>query len=71
MGTENKSRVGNRIFYTILILLILGSVGATFYKIVWQKDYQIVAEVFCDPALESCFDRYPKIKTLFTPRLIV
>ena len=51
---ENKSKVGNRVFYTILILLILGSVGVTFYKIVIQKDYQIVAEVSCDPAVEKC-----------------
>ncbi len=50
-----KSSVGNRIFYIVLILLILGSVGVTFYKIVWQKDYQIVAEVSCDPTAESCF----------------
>lgn len=55
METENKSKTGDRVFYTILILLILGSVGATFYKIVWQKDYQIVAEVSCDPTIESCF----------------
>lgn len=52
---NKKSTWGNRIFYTILILLILGSVGATFYRIVVQKDYQIVAEVSCDPATESCF----------------
>jgi len=52
---EEKSKVGNRIFYIVLILLILGSVGVTFYKIVWQKDYQIVAEVSCDPTVESCF----------------
>jgi hypothetical protein len=45
----------NKIFYTILILLILGSVGFTFWRIVIQKDYQIVAEVSCDPATESCF----------------
>jgi hypothetical protein len=51
----NKSMVGNRIFYIILILLILGSVGVTFYKIVWQKDYQIEAETSCDPVIESCF----------------
>jgi len=52
---ENKSKLGNRIFYVILILLILGSVGATFYKIVILKDYQIEAETSCDPTVESCF----------------
>lgn len=50
-----KNVWGNRIFYTILILLILASVGFTFWRIVIQKDYQIVAEVSCDPATESCF----------------
>lgn len=50
---QDKSKVGNRIFYVILALLILGSIGATFYKIVWQKNYQIVAETSCDPQTEQ------------------
>jgi len=54
-NSENKSTWSNRIFYTIFILLIVGSVGFTFSRIVIQKDYQIIAEVFCDPAQESCF----------------
>ena len=45
----------NIIFYTILILLIVGSVAATFYRIVILKDYQIVAQVSCDPTYEKCF----------------
>lgn len=52
---ENKSRVSNIIFYTVFILLILGSVGFTFWRIVIQKDYQIVSETSCDPVTESCF----------------
>jgi len=52
---EEKSRVGNRVFYIVLILLILGSVGFTFWRIVIQKDYQIEAETSCDPVIESCF----------------
>ena len=56
METINtKTTWGNRIFYTVLILLILGSVGFTYWRIVIQKDYQIVAEVSCDPTTESCF----------------
>ncbi len=47
--------MANKIFYTILALLILGSVGVTFYKIVIQKNYQIVAEASCDPETEKCF----------------
>ena len=50
---ENKSKIGNSFFYIILVLLILGSMGATFYKIVWQKNYQIVAETSCDPQTEQ------------------
>jgi len=53
--TSNKSKTGNRVFYTILVLLILGSIGATFYKIVIQKNYQITAETSCNPTTESCF----------------
>jgi hypothetical protein len=52
--------MANKIFYTILILLILGSVGFTFWRIVIQKDYQIIAEVSCDPVTESCFHYEPE-----------
>ena len=53
--TEQKSNKGNKIFYIILALLILVSVGVTFYKIVILKNYQIVSQVSCDPATEKCF----------------
>ncbi len=55
METNNKSIIANRIFYIIFALLIIGSVSATFYRIVILKDYQIEAEVSCDPTVESCF----------------
>ena len=51
----DKSEMANKIFYIILALLIATSVGVTFYKIVILKDYQIVAQVSCDPASEKCF----------------
>jgi hypothetical protein len=54
-NADKKSKIANRIFYIILTLLILISVGVTFNKIVIQKDYQIVAETSCDPAIEKCF----------------
>lgn len=47
--------MGNKIFYTVLVLLIVVSVATTFYKIVILKDYQIVAEVSCDQTIEKCF----------------
>jgi hypothetical protein len=52
--------MANKIFYTILILLILGSVGFTYWRIVIEKDYQIVAEVSCDPSIETCFRYEPE-----------
>lgn len=56
-NVDKKSQLANRIFYIILALLILGSIGATFYKIVIKKDYQIVAETSCDieTEAEKCF----------------
>lgn len=54
-NTNKKTRVANKIFYVILILLILVSIGVTFVKIVIRKDYQIVAETSCDPQTEKCF----------------
>ena len=53
--TIKSGNKANIIFYTILILLILGSVGVTFYRIVILKDYQIVAQVSCNPIFEKCF----------------
>jgi hypothetical protein len=44
----------NKIFWTILILLIVGSVFATYLRIFVYKDYMLVKEVSCDPSYESC-----------------
>jgi hypothetical protein len=54
-NVDKKSIIANRIFYSVLIILILGSVVVTFIKIVVNKDYQIVAETSCDPYTESCY----------------
>jgi hypothetical protein len=54
-NTEQKSNKANKIFYIIVALLIAGSIGVTFYKIVILKNYQIVAQVSCDPKVEKCF----------------
>lgn len=54
-NTEQKSNKGNKIFFTILALLIFISVSITFYKIVILKDYQIVDQVSCNPKIEKCF----------------
>jgi hypothetical protein len=60
MNQEKKSQIANRIFYIILSLLILGSVGVTFWRIVIEKDYQIVAETSCDPVIEACYHYEPE-----------
>jgi hypothetical protein len=60
---ENIQKINpwpNRIFYGLLIILILASVGVTFWRIVIKMDYQIVAEVSCDPAVESCYHYQPE-----------
>ena len=57
---DNKSKIANRIFYTVLILLILGSVGFTYWRIVVVKDYQIIAETACNPFGAACFIRDPE-----------
>lgn len=40
--------------YTLMILLLL-SAGASYYRFMVIHDYVIVAEVDCDPTSESCF----------------
>ncbi len=54
-NTETKSDIKNSIFYLVLIALIILSITVTFYKIVMLKDYQITAQVSCDPKTEKCF----------------
>lgn len=50
--TNNKSNV---IFFVIFFLLIFASIAVTFNKFVIKKDYQIIAEVSCNPQVERCF----------------
>lgn len=59
--TEKKLTIANKVFYVVLILLIFGSVGFTFLRLVIWKDYQIIAEVSCDPVVESCFHYEPEL----------
>ena len=42
-------------FFTIFGLLILGSVGASFYRYYITKNYQIIAQVSCNINVEKCF----------------
>jgi hypothetical protein len=47
----------SKILLIIVSVAILISVGVTFYKYVILKDYQIVAEMPCNPAVANCFVR--------------
>ncbi|MDP1620301.1 MAG: hypothetical protein Q8L11_01095 [Candidatus Moranbacteria bacterium] len=44
-----------RIFFLVFILLIVGSIGVTYWKIMVKRDYVIVAQADCDPYEEKCF----------------
>jgi hypothetical protein len=44
-----------KVLFIVLILLLIASVGATFYRYMIQKDYLIFAHVECNPQEESCF----------------
>lgn len=45
----------NKIFFIVLFLLIFGSIGATYLRIVVFKNYIVEAQVDCDPETEKCF----------------
>ena len=45
----------SKIFFIIFGLLIAGSVGVTYWKIIIKRDYVIKAQADCDPYSENCF----------------
>ncbi len=45
----------DKIFYIIFFSLIFISLLVTFVKLFVLKDYQIIAQVSCDPKIENCF----------------
>jgi hypothetical protein len=52
---HKKMSIKSKIFYIIFFLLIVISIGTTFLKYLVYKDYQILAEVSCNPQAEKCF----------------
>lgn len=46
-----------KIFFVIFSLLVLGAVGATYYRTFVARDYLVTMEVLCDPLQERCFVR--------------
>ena len=45
----------NKIFFIVVFLLLFGSVGATYLRIVVFKNYIVEAQADCDPETEKCF----------------
>ena len=45
----------SKIFFLVFFLLIVGSIGVTYYRYVVVRDYMIQAEAPCDPYTEQCF----------------
>ncbi len=45
----------SKIFFLVLAIFIAGSIGATYWRYVIQKDYIIQAQIDCDPETEKCF----------------
>lgn len=44
-----------KILFIVLILLLIVSIGITFYRYMIKKNYLIFAHVECNPQNESCF----------------
>lgn len=45
----------SKILIGVFVLLIVASVGVTYWRIMIKKDYVILAQADCDPYLEKCF----------------
>jgi hypothetical protein len=45
----------SKIFFVVFFLLIVGSVGVTYYRYFIVRDYMITAQASCDPFTEACF----------------
>lgn len=50
----------NRIFWGVLVLMIVYAIGATYVRVFVKMDYLMMNEVSCDPAIESCFVYTPE-----------
>jgi hypothetical protein len=45
----------SKIFFSVVALLIVGSVAVTYWHIIVKRDYIIEAQANCDPYVEKCF----------------
>src|SRR4030042_7189710 len=45
----------SKILFVVLVILIIGSVAATYWRYMVKRDYIIEAQIDCDPETENCF----------------
>ncbi len=45
----------SKILIAVFVLIILGSVAATYWRIMVKRDYIISAQADCDPTVDKCF----------------
>ncbi|TAK96862.1 hypothetical protein EPO05_00740 [Patescibacteria group bacterium] len=45
----------SKILLLVFVILIIGSVGFTYWRIMVQRDYAISAQTDCDPYVDKCF----------------
>ena len=45
----------SKILIWVFVILIIGAVGVTYWRIMIKKDYVIQSQVDCDPYTEKCF----------------
>lgn len=45
----------SKIFFLVFGLILVGSIAFTYWKIVVNRDYLVLAEASCDPETEACF----------------
>lgn len=55
-----SEQIKNKIFWAILILMIVYAIGATYVRVFVNRDYLIMNEVSCDLSSESCFVHTPE-----------
>ncbi len=47
--------IANKTLLVVFLVLIALSIIATYYRIVFRRDYAIATQVSCDPEKEACF----------------
>lgn len=53
----------NKMFFVVMGVLLLGSIGATYWRAFVSKNYLVSIETACDPATEECF-----VRTVINPK---